>query len=97
MKNFKNTLAAIGLAAVLGVSTITANAGLLLSDRAVTNQDSTTTQTCTSPTGILDQLSGIIIIGVPYSITGLLLSDRAVAAAPCQVQQLDGLLLSDKK
>lgn len=94
MKNIKNTLATISLAAVLGVSTVSANTGLLLSDRAINDQSSNNSQNCTSHTGILDGLTGIIIIGVTNSLTGLLLSDRG-AAAPCQIQQRDGLLLSD--
>ncbi len=80
MKNIKNTMAAMSLMAVLGLSATTANAGILLSDRGVnTNQT-----TCGSTeTGVFNQFTGILIVGLS-SVTGILLGDRS------------GLLLSDR-
>ncbi len=88
MKNLKNMLTGISLAAVLMVGATSAHAGLLLSDRA-TNVD----QRCTVRGGLISELSGIIIIGAPVSLNGLLLSDRLVKT--CEDTQRDGLLLSD--
>jgi hypothetical protein len=93
MKNIKNTLAAIGMAAVLGVGSVSANTGLLLSDRATTEQQ------CTVRTpSLITQLSGIIIIGAPQSLSGLLLSDRLTTECDTRDTREDGrngLLLSD--
>lgn len=92
MKNIKNTLAAIGMAAVLGVGTVSANTGLLLSDRGIN-----TDQGCTVRTpGLISQLSGIIIIGAPQGLSGLLLSDRLTTTCDTREDvRRDGLLLSD--
>ena len=77
MKNIKNTVAAMTLAAVLGLGAVSANAGLLLSDR---NVNTTSQPSCTaSSTSVFDQLTGIIIVGFT-SLTGVKLGSQP---APC--------------
>ena len=97
MKNIKNTVAAMSLMAVLGLGAVTANAGLLVSDRGIG-----TTPTCEATGGIFNQLAGILIVGAGSSVTGilmsgdragLLVSDRNVGG--CQAtQSRDGILMS---
>lgn len=80
MKNLKNTIAAFGLMATLGFGAISANAGMLLSDRGTNNNQ----QLC-GPTKdtLLSQFTGILIIGAPM-LDGILIIGR------------DGILMSDK-
>ncbi len=100
MKNIKNTLAATVLAAVLGVTSVSANTGLLLSDRGVGGENNV--PTCgSSDSGVLSALTGIIIWGATSSATGIiiwgrdgiLLGDRNTNG--CSTQNKNGLLLSD--
>lgn len=101
MKNLKNTVAAAALMAVLGMGTVSANAGLLISDRS---------SGCGSVKsgGLLNQLAGIVIGGAPLldgiiivGRDGLMVSDKA---APCGgetskdgiiIVGRDGLMVSD--
>lgn len=95
MKNIKNTLAATVLAAVMGFSTVSAHAGLLISDRSVANDKANCTAT---DGGILSSLAGILIVGATSSATGilivgrsgLLISDRS---AQCVENQKEGILI----
>ena len=81
MKNIKNTIAAMSLMAVLGLGSITANAGLIMSDRGIGDN----TPKCeVSNGGILNELMGILIVGVTSSATGILIVGRP------------GLLMSDR-
>jgi hypothetical protein len=73
MTNFKNTVAAITLMAVMVLTTTVANAGLIVSDR------STPATTCeTKPTGsdwgilVSDLVEGIIVAG----FTGIIVAGR---------------------
>lgn len=100
MKNIKNTLAATVLAAVLGVSSVSANTGLIISDRGVGGENNV--PTCgSSDTGVLSSLMGIIIYGATSSATGIiiygrdgfLVSDRNTNG--CSTQNKDGFLVSD--
>jgi hypothetical protein len=88
MKNIKNTLAATVLAVVMGVSTVSANAGFLVSDRGIGGENSL--PTCeSSNTGFLSSLMAII-----YGRDGFLVSDRS--ANGCQsTQNRDGVMLAD--
>ena len=98
MKNIKNTAAAFGMMAVLGLGSMTANAGMLVSDRSVGS-----TPSCAANTGgILNQVAGILIVGASSSLTGILMSDRSGilmsdrSASGCQAtQSRDGILMSD--
>ena len=86
MKNIKNTIAAMSLVAVLGLGAVTANAGLLISDRGVG-----TTPTCAAGGGILNQAAGILIVGA-NSLTGILMSDLTGIL----MSDRSGLLISDR-
>jgi len=91
MKNLKNMVAALSLMAVLGFGAVSANAGLLISDRSSNG--------CAPvKNDILTQLSGILIVGAPMldgiiilGRNGLLISDRTA----CESSK-DGLLISDR-
>ncbi len=84
MKNLKNTAAAMTMMAVLGLGAVSANAGLLMSDKGANGCG-------TVKESVLTRLSGILIVGLPgldgiiaAGRDGILMSDR------------DGLLMSDK-
>lgn len=83
MKNLKNTISAVGLMAVLALGAVSANAGMIISDRA--------SGQCTvkDPT-ISDQIAGIIIVGAPV-LSGMIISDAPV---PCD--EKDGMIISDR-
>jgi hypothetical protein len=85
MKNLKNTLAAIGLAAVLGVGTVSANTGLIITDKSNSNScsDSTISQQIAS---FFDNLTGIIL----GDRDGIILGDKG----GCQSK--DGIILGDR-
>lgn len=84
MKNLKNTVAAFGLMAVMGFGAVSANAGLMVSDKSG--------QGCGAvKADLFTQLSGILIVGVPM-LNGLLVSDRSGLL----VSDRSGLLVSDK-
>ena len=85
MKNIKNTVAAMTLMAVLGLGAVTANAGLLVSDRGI---NTNSVPTCNSNGGgVLDQATGILIVGFS-SLTGILIADRQT---PCVQNPTDGV------
>ena len=72
MKNIKNVMTAITLAATLAFGSVSANAGLLVSDRSVAGT------TCTAnDTSILSQAMGIIIVGLTSSATGIIIVGRS--------------------
>jgi len=89
MKNIKNTIATMGLVAVLGLGATTANAGLMVSDAPVPEVQAE----CTDKGGFLQTVAGVLIQG----INGFLLSDGLIISdAPtngCETK--DGFLLSD--
>jgi hypothetical protein len=88
MKNLKNMLSAASLMAVMVFGAVSANAGLLISDRTTND----TKGQCTTKTGgILQQLAGIIILGAP-SLNGIIILG---APAP-ECTEKDGLLISDR-
>ena len=80
MKNLKNTLVAVGLAAVLGVGAVTANAGSLESDGTA----KTTKVQCTVESegflqglaGIVNELTGITIFDTPCKTDNEILMDK---------------------
>jgi len=80
MKNIKNTVVAMAMMAVIGVGTATANPGLMVSDRSAAPGQTI----CGSETSILNDLEGIIIVGLASSKVGLMVSDRL------------GLMVSDR-
>lgn len=91
MKNIKNTVAAMGLMAVLGLGATAANAGIMLSDRSVNGAQ----PICNTETGVLNQLGGIIIVGLAGSRTGIMLSDRfgimlSDRSTPCTQNTVEG-------
>lgn len=69
MKNLKNTLVAVGLAAVLGVGAVTANAGSLESDGTA---NTTKVQCTVESEGFLQGLAGII-----NELTGITIFDSS--------------------
>ena len=83
MKNLKNMLSAAGLMAVMVFGAVSANAGLMISDRTAN-----TGQCTANDSSFLHQLSGILIVG----FNGIIIIDRA---AP-QCTETDGLMISDK-
>jgi len=94
MKNLKNTAAAFGLMMVLAFGAVSANAGLLISDRSGSGQ-----QCGSVKGGWLTQLSGILIVGAPmldgiiiFGRDGLLISDKGNGGTCGK----SGLLISDK-
>lgn len=78
-------VSAASLMAVMVFGAVSANAGLLISDRAT----NTTKSQCTVKGGILQQLAGIILLGAP-SLNGIIL----LGAPECT--ETDGLLISDR-
>lgn len=91
MKNLKNTISAAGLMAVLALGAVSANAGMIISDRA--------TGQCSVKGGLLQQVAGIIAIGLP-SLNGMILSDRSGMIisdrpTPCETSA-DGMIISDR-
>ncbi len=92
MKNLKNMLAAASLMAVLGISTVSATTGLMISDRTAN-----TPKTCTvKGGGVLQQISGVIISG----LSGLMISDLhgvIISGAPTpECTDANGLMISDR-
>jgi hypothetical protein len=88
MKNIKNTVAAFGLTAVLAFGTVSANAGLLISDRT-----SAGTEVCTvKDTGILGDIIGIVMAAIS-SRDGIIIAYRGQTS--CETAGKGGLLISD--
>ena len=84
MKNFKNILSAAALLVVLGFGSVSANAGLLISDRS-------SNQACTDKNSLLNQLAGIFVVGMP-SLDGIIIVDRV----NCPAGETDGIILTDR-
>lgn len=98
MKNLKNMVAATGLTAILMMSATSAQAGLLMSDRAGVADweytETTIVSQCTEDTGLVAKIRGIIVIAA----SGLLMSDAAPVETECQQDTFvtrTGLLMSD--
>jgi hypothetical protein len=79
MKNLKNTLVAIGLAAVLGVGAATANAAVVISDSSIKE---TKGQCSVKDNGVFGQFAGVINGLTGINIEGLIPSD-----APCDTNE----------
>lgn len=86
MKNLKSMLSAASLMAVMVFGAVSANAGLIISDRATND---TKGQCTVKDGGILQQLAGIIILGAP-TLNGII-----ILGAP-ECSQTDGLIISDR-
>lgn len=84
MKNLKNTLAAASLAVVMGMGTVSANAGIMVSDKTSNSANPCAVQT----TGILNQVADFVLSG----FTGIILTDRA----GIMVSDRNGIILTDK-
>lgn len=86
MKNLKNKLATMALLGIMMVGTVSADPGIMLSDKS---------NTCTPTT--VDVIEGIIVAGLAGILlgdrSGLLMSDKS--ATVCQAQSRDGILMSD--
>jgi len=90
MKNIKNTAAAMALMAVLGLGATTANAGLMAVDRSVA-----AAQPICNNSSIVNDLEGIIIVGLAGSKAGLFVSDRlglmvSDRSTPCVQNTVEG-------
>jgi hypothetical protein len=84
MKNLKNTISAVGLMAVLALGAVSANAGMIISDRA-------TGQCTVKDGGILQQIAGIIIVGAP-ALSGMIISDAPTPGC----EDKNGMIISDR-
>ncbi len=89
MKNLKNTLAATAMMVVLGVGAVSANTGIIITDR------STTGSTGCATGGVLQQLAGVY-----NALSGMLISDRdgiiiTDKATPCSTGK-DGMMITDR-
>lgn len=94
MKNFKNMTAALSLMAVLGFGAVSANAGLIISDRSANGVE---TQ-CTQEQGIVRDIAGVVAAGasmfdgiIIIGREGLIISDRT----NCSTTSRDGIIISD--
>jgi len=83
MKNLKNTISAAALMTVMVFGAVSANAGVILSDKAATTKGECTVKDA----GIITQLAGVIISG----LSGVILSD-----APTPGCDANGVILSDR-
>ncbi len=97
MKNLKNTIAAIGLATVLGMGATTAKAGILISDKTGNMTENAECSTAREET-LTSKIKGIIVVG----IAGLIMSDELIMSdglvntgSQCQDDSTkDGILIS---
>jgi hypothetical protein len=93
MKNLKNTIAAVGLMAILGMNATVAKAGLLITDKA-TPADGAQCQISKDDFGA--KIKGLIVIGLNGLIVigqnGLLITDGLIIT---DQQCKDGLLITD--
>lgn len=91
MKNFKNMLTAMAMTAVLGVGTISASTGLIITDKS-----NGATKPCpVKEAGVIDQISGIIIVG----LSGLIITDLhglIITDAPTVNCDKSGLIITDR-
>ncbi len=89
MKNLKNMLTAVAMTAVLGLGTVSANAGLIITDKGAN-----TPKDCSVGTGVLDQIAGIIIVG----LNGLIITDRdgLIITDKSECVDKDGLIITDR-
>ena len=90
MKNLKNMLMTGGLMAVMGISAVSANAGIILTDKSAEG-----TKPCSvKETGIIQQVAGIVLNGLMLSdLHGIILTDAATAGCD---QGTNGLMISDR-
>ena len=87
MKNLKNTLVAIGLAAVLGVGAVSANAGVITRD---SSNKGTKGQCSVKNKNVLKQFASVIIAGLSgqFMTAGLIMSDGSILSdAPCNPEE----------
>ena len=88
MKNLKNMVAAASLVAVMGFGAVSANAGLLITDKSA--------QPCTVKDNVMQQLAGVF-----NALSGMILSNRDgiiltdKQSAGCE-QAKDGIILTDR-
>ena len=88
MKNLKNMVAAASLMAVMGFGAVSANAGLLVTDKSA--------QPCAVKDNVMQQLAGVFNALSGFIITdrdGIIIIDKQ--AAGCE-QAKDGLLITDR-
>lgn len=98
MKNIKNILTAITLAAILMLGTSTAKAGLVLSDAT-----GDTEKQCTENATDSFSISGIILLGVAAAKDGIILLGFDTAqdttsggdCSPADSNESNGLILTD--
>ncbi len=98
MKNLKNMISAASLMAVMVVGTVSANAGLLISDRTAPSLQG---QCATVKDSNTQNLDGIIIIGFQSVLDGIIIIGRAGLmisdkVAPGCDKGKSGLLISDR-
>ena len=91
MKNLKNTISAAGLMAVMAFGAVSANAGLIITDKTAN-----TAPTCSVKDDMVQQLAGIF-----NTVTGIIITDRDgiiivdKQSAEC-VQAKDGIIITDR-
>lgn len=88
MKNLKNMAAALGLMAVLGFGAVSANAGIMITDRQAP---------CTTESSSIRDLSAIAAVGLPMfdgiiiiGRDGLMITDKADSCT-----SRDGIMITD--
>lgn len=94
MKNLRNLMNAVTLMVVLVMGAVSANAGILLSDRKVnTNTDPCSTDTKVDSGIIVAGFTGIIVAG----FTGIIVAGKGEETTNCGiiVAGRGGILLSD--
>ncbi len=79
MKNLKNTLVAVGLAAVLGVGAATANAQIIIKDSSAKEPIK---QCSVENDGVFGQFAGFI-----NALTGISIEDLILSDAPCGTEE----------
>ncbi len=86
MKNLKNTLAAVGLAAVLGIGAVTANAGIIKSDSSTKGA---TAQCTVKNESVIGKFAGFVTAGLSGMGFRTSLFDSLIYSdAPCKTNDV---------
>ena len=88
MKNLKNMAAAMVMMVVLGVGVVSADPGLLISDRTTPTQQPCIGGVLQNAAGVINGLGGLLI----SDFTGIIIID---ATNPGCVQATDGIIIID--
>ncbi len=93
MKNLKIMMAAVGLAAVLGISSVSANTGIMISDRSA----NVAAPCVVKDGGIFQQVVGILVAGLNgimiSDLNGIMISDSPTTGCD---KDMNGIMISDR-